>query len=246
MPDITSRVAQGLDLTYLWGGVALPDGISYASYAHRGAYPLIVTALLAAGFVLVAMNPDGPAERVPAIRIMVFAWIAQNVMLVLSSILRLDLYVEIYSLTWWRVADFIWIVVVALGLLLIVARIAMRRSNCWLILSNCTTLALVAYICAFVNFPALIADYNVAHSRDFSGRGVYLDYGYLVSLGPHALPAIDRFLRHKGQAHDPQREQLAQQQRERPSSWRGWSFRDWRLQRYIDRSMNLADAPRVE
>ena len=42
-----------LDLTYLWGGVALPDGMTYATYAHRGAYPLIVTALLAAGFVLV-------------------------------------------------------------------------------------------------------------------------------------------------------------------------------------------------
>ncbi|TIW81300.1 MAG: DUF4173 domain-containing protein, partial [Mesorhizobium sp.] len=37
----------GLDATYLWGGVALPDGLSYAAYAHRGAYPLVVTALLA-------------------------------------------------------------------------------------------------------------------------------------------------------------------------------------------------------
>lgn len=37
-----------LDAAYLWGGVALPDGLSYAAYAHRGAYPLIVTALLAA------------------------------------------------------------------------------------------------------------------------------------------------------------------------------------------------------
>src|SRR5665213_1578045 len=40
-----------LDLTYLWGGANLPDGMSHAEYAHRGAYPLIVTALLAAGFV---------------------------------------------------------------------------------------------------------------------------------------------------------------------------------------------------
>ena len=36
-----------MDMTYLWGGVALPDRMTYASYAHRGAYPLIVTALLA-------------------------------------------------------------------------------------------------------------------------------------------------------------------------------------------------------
>ncbi len=37
-----------LDLIYLWGGVRLPDGLSYAEYAHRGAHPLIATALLAA------------------------------------------------------------------------------------------------------------------------------------------------------------------------------------------------------
>ena len=35
-----------LDVVYLWGGVRLPDGLSYADYAHRGAYPLIATALL--------------------------------------------------------------------------------------------------------------------------------------------------------------------------------------------------------
>ena len=46
-----------LDLTYLWGGVALPAGMTYAMYAHRGAYPLIVTALLAAGFVIMTMRP---------------------------------------------------------------------------------------------------------------------------------------------------------------------------------------------
>ena len=41
-----------LDLIYLWGGASLPDGMSHAEYAHRGAYPLVATALLAAAFVL--------------------------------------------------------------------------------------------------------------------------------------------------------------------------------------------------
>ena len=52
-----------LDLAYLWGGVRLPDGMTYADYAHRGAYPLIATALLAAAFVLAAMRKDGRARR---------------------------------------------------------------------------------------------------------------------------------------------------------------------------------------
>jgi hypothetical protein len=99
--NLLFAVQTGLDAIYLWGGVALPDGLSYAVYAHRGAYPLILTALLAATFVLAAMRPGGPAERSPIIRPLVYLWVAQNVMLVISSILRLDLYVEIYSLTYW-------------------------------------------------------------------------------------------------------------------------------------------------
>ena len=161
-----------LDVIYLWGNATLPADISYAAYAHRGAYPLIVTALLAAGFVLIAMRPGGPAEQSKVIRPLVYLWVAQNVLLVASSILRLDLYVQIYLLTWWRVAAFIWMLLVAFGLLLIVARIALNRSNEWLIRANLITLTATLYICSLVNFAAIIADYNVDHSREVAGKGV--------------------------------------------------------------------------
>ena len=141
-----------MDLAYLWGGLALPDGMTYAQYAHRGAYPLIATALLAGVFVLIAMRPGAETERLPVIRILVFAWIAQNVLLVVSSILRLDLYVEVYALTYLRVAAFIWMFMVIVGLVLIVARIALNRSNAWLVSANLINLGLVLYACGFVNF----------------------------------------------------------------------------------------------
>jgi hypothetical protein len=236
-----------LDLIYLWGGVALPDTMTYASYAHRGAYPLMLTALLAAGFVLAAMMPGGPAERKPPIRILVYVWIAQNVMLVISSILRLDLYVETYSLSYWRVAAFIWMLLVALGLVLIVARIALDRSNHWLVLANLTTLAMVLYVCAFINFPWAISTYNVAHSREISGTGASVDFPYLVSLGPQALPAIDRYLNQDGRpccVWKEQRDGLVQRHARQLDSWRAWNFRGWRLQRYLDQTAeNSAAAP---
>jgi hypothetical protein len=246
-----------LDLVYLWGGVALPDGMTYASYAHRGAYPLMLTALLAAGFVLAAVTPGGPAERQPAIRVLVFAWIAQNVILVVSSILRIDLYIETYSLTYWRLAALIWMGLIAIGLVLIVARIALNRPNLWLVAANLGTMAGVLYICAFVNFAALIASYNVAHSREVSGKGVLLDFPYLATLGPQALPAIDRYLRHPMRTYsyvgntngvqvstmDRQRDWLVESHRRELDSWRAWSFRGWRLDRYLDRIGNNATVP---
>ena len=222
-----------LDAIYLWGNVALPADVSYASYAHRGAYPLIVTALLAAGFVLAAMRPGGPAEQSQVIRPLVYLWVAQNILLVLSSILRLDLYVQIYLLTWWRVAAFVWMVLVALGLILIVARIVLNRSNDWLIRANFITLTATLYLCSLVNFAAIIADYNVSHSREATGKGVGIDMNYLFSLGPQALPAIDRAITLRGL--DPtlvsRRGCLVEQQVKDTAFWRSWGFRSWRLQR---------------
>lgn len=234
--NLLFAVQSGLDAIYLWGGVALPDGLTYAAYAHRGAYPLILTALLAAAFVLAAMRPGGPAERSPIIRPLVYLWVAQNVMLVVSSILRLDLYVEIYSLTYWRVAAFIWMGLVATGLVLIVARIALHRSNGWLVRANLIALAALVYVCCFVNFAAFIGGYNVSHSREVSGKGVSIDMHYLIGLGPQALPAIDRAL--QSGARYPNnlvcnRDQLVERQRQEMASWRAWSLRGWRLQQYI-------------
>ncbi|ANW00473.1 hypothetical protein LMTR13_10145 [Bradyrhizobium icense] len=225
-----------LDVAYLWGNATLPSDISYASYAHRGAYPLIVTALLAAGFVLAAMRPGGPAEQSKVIRPLVYLWVAQNVLLVMSSILRLDLYVQIYLLTWWRIAAFIWMVLVAVGLVLIVARIALNRSNDWLIRANLIALTATLYVCSLVNFAAIIADYNVSHSREAGGKGVWIDMNYLVSLGPQALPAIDRAIALRG--FDPalvsRRSCLVEQQKKETASWRSWGFRHWRLQRVLE------------
>ena len=224
-----------LDVIYLWGNAALPADITYAAYAHRGAYPLIVTALLAAGFVLIAMKPGGPAEQSPVIRPLVYLWVAQNVMLVVSSILRLDLYVQIYLLTYWRIAAFVWMLLVAIGLVLIVARIALRRSDQWLIRANLMTLTGTLYICSLVNFAAIIADYNVTHSREASGKGVSIDMHYLSLLGPQALPALDKAFQLRGVDTSlvSHRNCLVERLRQDMVSWRAWSFRNWRLQRYI-------------
>lgn len=220
--NVLFALQTALDVTYLWGGAALPDGMSYAEYAHRGAYPLIVTALLAAGFVLVAMRPGGPAERSRLIRPLVLIWIAQNILLVISSIFRLDLYIATFSLTYLRLTAFIWMGLVAVGLLLILIQITRRKSNSWLLSANAIALALVLYGSCFLNAPWLVATYNVEHCREVSGKGPNLDWRYLQSLGPQTLPAIER---HQEKL-PPFSVQFAPSE-----NWRAWGFRTWRLER---------------
>lgn len=229
-----------LDITYLWGGVELPEGLSYASYAHRGAYPLIVTALLAGGFVLVAMRKSGPGTRNKLIRALVFIWVVQNILLCGSAILRLNLYVEIYSLTLLRVAAGIWMVLVALGLILILIKIFRQQSNRWLITANLCTLFLAFYVTALIDTRALIATYNVENSFEINGTGSALDLEYIARLGPDVLPAIDSYIERSSSSDltgrytaEEIRKQLAYAFKNRPQGWRNWSFRNWRLENYL-------------
>lgn len=250
-------VQTALDATYLWGGVALPDGLSYAAYAHRGAYPLIATALLAAGFVLVALRPGSATSQDGLIRRLVYLWTAQNIWLVLSSMLRLDLYVGVYSLTYWRIAAFLWMGLVAVGLVTIIVRIALGKSNEWLLSANLLTLSTLLYACCFINFAALIAAFNVDHAKEMRGEGLPIDAIYLRDLGPAAFPAIDRLLaalpNERVCGYDPyvdgdfcldeMRPRDEARFRERADNWRSWSFRDWRLMRYLDARTGVPSVP---
>jgi hypothetical protein len=237
-----------LDLTFLWGGAALPDGMSYASYAHRGAYPLIATALLAAGFVLIAMRPGGPAEGSRLIRPLVLVFIAQNILLVISSIFRLDLYVAVYSLTYLRLAAFIWMGLVTAGLASILIQIVRGKSNSWLLTANAISVALVLYGCCFLNAPWLVASYNVEHSREVSGTGQNLDWRYLRSLGPQALPALELhraklpvyWSSSANSCHERQREAFVVSE-----NWRDWGFRAWRLKQYFANNPMNTPSPSV-
>jgi len=244
--NLLFAVQTGLDITYLWAGRALPGGLTYASYAHRGAYPLIFTALLAAAFAIFATKPGTDAAKSRLIQALVLLWIGQNVQLVMSSILRLRIYVQAYSLTELRLAALMWMLLVAAGLVLIVVRIAFGLSNAWLIRANLIACAMVLYAGACMNFPGIVAMYDVKHCSDVTGKGADIDLDYLQSLGPQSIPALDYYETHArgvpgrsagvfsqsgpaGEARQTLRDDFASN----PSDWRGWDFWSWQLNRYL-------------
>lgn len=219
-----------LDLIYLWGGAALPEDMTYAEYAHRGAYPLVAAALLAGGFTLAAFRPgsDGAGMRIE--RRLVYSWLGQTLLLVGSSAWRLWLYVGTYTLTRWRLAAAVWMLLVAFGLGWIILRIARRRSGAWLINANALTAAAVLYLCACAGSDAHIAWFNARHCAEIRGPGhPDLDVDYLRGLGLEALPALIWIERQApGHPRAPKwREAIADASYPfaSPSEWRGWTYR---------------------
>lgn len=216
-----------LDLAFLWSRASLPEGVTLADYAHRGAYTLIATALLAGAFVLVAFTPGSPAARSTTIRRLVVLWVAQNVLLVASSMLRLLDYIDAYSLTELRIAALAWMVLVAVGLVLIAVRLTGGRSAAWLINANAAAAALALLLASVVDLGAAAASWNVRHAR----HADQLDLCYLNRLDASALlPLIELERRAGGPVlRDRARfvrvealKSLAYQQADRHSwTWRG-------------------------
>ncbi|MGC1496139.1 MAG: DUF4173 domain-containing protein [Sulfitobacter sp.] len=202
-----------MDVIYLYGGVGLPDGITYAEYAHRGAYPLVITALLAGGFALLTRRwTDGNQM----LRGLLMLWVAQNVALVVSSLVRLELYVEVYGLTHLRVSAAIWMALVAGGLALILWQVWKGHHNGWLMLRGGAMAATVLYVCAWVSFDAVIANYNL-------NNPVKRDAYYLCWLGDAAQPIITKAEMQRDQTICHGRHQIST-----PQDWREWGFRNWR------------------
>jgi hypothetical protein len=215
-----------LDARYLWSGGALPNGLSYATYAHRGAYPLLVTALLAGAFALAA-RPYLGARR--GLRPLMALWLAQNVLLTGAALYRLALYVEGYGLTYLRVHAAIWMGLVAIGLILIGWQILRARSNGWLVLRTGALGVGVLYLCCFVNFAQVIAVYNLGHIPSVSQR---IDKWYVCHLPATASVTISMH---------PEALFCAAK-RPRIQGWRDWGFREWRVTRYLDSQLSAANS----
>ena len=203
-------------------------------YAHRGAYPC------RHGAACRGLCPRGDAagragRNSRLINPLVMVWTAQNVLLVLSSILRLNLYVEAYSLTYLRVAAFIWMGLVAVGLVLIVAQIVLRNHDWLVAVCQCRAAApraLRLLLCQFAGHDRQLTTSRIA--EEIQRRPVRFRVpGW---LGPQAIPALGPLSPAFPEIPSPlsfrhSRNRLAAAAPGK--DWRAWSFQAWRLSRYL-------------
>jgi hypothetical protein len=214
-------VQTATDVSILTFGAALPEGMSMAEYAHRGAYPLLATALLAGAFALAA-RPFLGEHR--AIRPLLLLWLLQNMVLCGAAMLRLEHYIEAFGLTYLRLYALIWMGLVAAGLGLVAVQVLRARPNLWLA-TRCSALGLATlYVCSFLNSAQIIAAQNLARPS--------FDANYICNLGPMAHGAFRAAVAARPDLSIERQHNCAIHFQPTVENWRDWGFRSWQVRRY--------------
>lgn len=181
-----------VQLTVLFGGsehVLRTAGLTYAEYARRGFWQLLVVTALTLGVLALAARwapRDTPRDRL-LIRVLLGTLAALCLVIVASALFRMHTYEEAYGFTRLRVlvsACELWLGSV---LVMVLAAGVRMRAN-WL-----PQAAIGAGVASLIGLALLdpdhfIADRNVTRYYD-TGR---IDVAYLSGLSADAVPALDR------------------------------------------------------
>jgi hypothetical protein len=184
-----------VQLTVLFGGrdhVLRTTGLTYAEYARRGFWQLLVVTALTLLVIAAAVRfapRQSPRDR-QLVRVLLGALCLLSLVIVASALHRMGLYEDAYGFT--RLRLFVQAVELALGAVFVLLLLAgVRLDGRWLPRAVVGVAAVTLLGLAVVNPDASIARHNVERFQQ-SGQ---IDVAYLSTLSADAVPELLRLPR---------------------------------------------------
>ncbi len=176
----------GVQVLYLFAAsMQLPDGMTYAQYAHRGFYMLLFVCVVNFGLVLV-MRKYFARNRI--LHMLLLLICGCTFVMLASSAYRMCMYISVYQLTFLRV--FVLAALLALAFLLAGAIAVILKPNFMLVRYSIGVISTIYLCLAFVHVDHLIASYNLAHAQENAAN---MDWWYLSQLSLDAAPAVEHY-----------------------------------------------------
>lgn len=192
--NVLTLLVAGGDLLFQLGERGLPEGVTYTSYVHQGVGGLIVSILLAMGLVLFffrgRLNFD---MRYKTLRILALVWLAQNVLLLVLTGMRSNMYTLEFGLTYKRLGVYFYLLLTLGGLITTAIKVMNRKTNIWLFHAN-TWFCFVAFsLSTLISWDRFITYYNVTYPKS-------LDKAYVSNLTGANIDLLAKINRNKAGA----------------------------------------------
>jgi len=176
-----------IDLNWVWFGFEYSETFDLKQFVHEGTYLLIISILLSMGIMLYFFRRNlNFYSKSKYIKLLTYAWIAQNLIMAVSVALRNYRYIQYWGLAYKRIGVILFLIAVVYGLFSLYIKIRYTRTAYYLIKRNAMAVYLILVISSLINWDAVIARHNLAHS--FKN---HMETSYLLSLSDKVLPLIE-------------------------------------------------------
>ena len=192
MLNLVLLCVNGLDVFYMWIVVRLPDGITVAQYLHDGTDTLILSIIMAIAVILFVFRGYlNFFENNKWLKALAYTWIAQNILLVITTANRNWWIIESSGLTRRRIGVYVYLLLCIVGLTTTFIKVAQRKSNWFLFRKNAWVFYSVFIISCFINWDELIVNYNCQNFKALQLG--YIDRGYQAELSHTCLATLFKY-----------------------------------------------------
>jgi hypothetical protein len=181
------------DIQTIWMNGALPPGMRHTDFVHRGVEIIILSIVIAAGLIMFLYRRDfSSIKKSGALKMLIYLWIAQNLVMLLSTAKRNQMYIDTFSFTYMRIGVYAWLVLAGIGLAITFIKVMKERSNWFLISRNVAVWFCVLALSSLVNWDLYITRYNLNNKplKD-------VDVNYLLSLSDANIPELISVMKEK-------------------------------------------------
>lgn len=186
--NVLLLVINCIDITYIWFGFKYGADVDLYAIIHEGTDMLIISILLAMLVLVIFFNGNlNFYKRNKWLKYAAYAWIVQNLILVVSVFLRDYHYININGLAYKRIGVLFYLALVLAGLASVFWKIYARKSNYFLFRVNAWALIVLLVGSTAVNWDHLIASYNISRHEK-----ILMPVEYMVTLSNKAFPVLDQ------------------------------------------------------
>ena len=170
-----------IQIVYLFmGNMQLPEGYTYAEYAHQGFYQLLFVCILNVVILLICITLFKESN---VLKVILSIITVCTYIMIASSAYRMYMYISAYGFTFLRLLVFFFLIM--LSILMIGTFIATYNNHFPLFCYTMITITIFTIILSYSHPDYHIAKYNMNHD--------FVDSFYLTSLSDDAAPILYEF-----------------------------------------------------
>jgi len=172
------------DLQFLTVSREIPEGMTFADFLHQGVGVLIFSVVISIALVLFVFRGQLNFEsNQKSIKIWAYAWLAQNIIMLVSVAGKNAMYISAYGLTYKRIGVYVYVLLTAIGLILTINKIAKAQKNYGLVRSTSFAFMTVFILSTPFDWDNMIIKCNQDMKKE-------IDIYYLLSLSDRTIPAL--------------------------------------------------------